>query len=459
MSDLHVVILAAGKGTRMKSALPKVLHRAGELSLIDHVLRNAEALQPATAVVVVGHQAEEIQRVLGKRPGLRFALQEPQLGTGHALLQAESHLRGARGTVVLLSGDVPLLRAATLRRLIEVHHARNAAASVLTAIVDNPHGYGRIVRDAGRLMAIVEEKDASTDERRIREINSGVYAFELEPLFAALNGLGANNAQGEYYLPDLIRIYRSRGLGVEAVVLDDAREILGVNSRRELADVSAILNQTRNEELMAAGVTILDPASTWIGPDVSIGPDTVLHPNVYLEGRTTIGARCTINASVRIVDSTVEDDTVINNFCVITESHIASGVQVGPFAHIRPQSRVERDARVGNFVELKKTTLGQGSKASHLTYLGDATIGANVNIGAGTITCNYDGVHKNPTIIEDNAFIGSDSQLIAPVRVGKGAYVAAGSSITDDVPEGALGIARGKQVNKPGWVEQNKKKD
>jgi len=458
MSDLHVVILAAGKGTRMKSALPKVLHRAGELSLIDHVLRNAETLQPSTAVVVVGHQSEEVQQALGKRPGLLFALQEPQLGTGHALLQAESHLRGARGTVVLLSGDVPLLRAATLRRLLEVHRARQAAATVLTAIVDNPHGYGRIVRDGEHLLAIVEQKDATAEQQRIREINSGVYAFDLEPLFGALNGLGANNAQGEYYLPDLIRIYRSRGLGVEAVVLDDAREILGVNSRRELADVGAILKQTRNEELMAAGVTIVDPASTWIGPDVSIGPDTVLHPNVYLEGKTTVGARCTINASVRIVDSTVEDDTVINNFCVITASHIASGVQVGPFAHIRPQSRIERDARVGNFVELKKTTLGPGSKASHLTYLGDATIGANVNIGAGTITCNYDGVSKNPTVIEDNAFIGSDSQLIAPVRVGKGAYVAAGSSITEDVPEGGLGIARGKQVNKPGWVEKKKKK-
>jgi bifunctional UDP-N-acetylglucosamine pyrophosphorylase/glucosamine-1-phosphate N-acetyltransferase len=457
MSDLHVVILAAGKGTRMKSAMAKVLHRAGELSLIDRVLRNAGALQPSTAVVVVGHQSEDVQQALGKRPGLRFALQEPQLGTGHALLQAESHLREAQGTVVLLSGDVPLLRAATLRRLIEVHHARHAAATVLTAKVDNPHGYGRIVRDGERLMAIVEEKDATADERRIREINSGVYAFDLEPLFGALKGLGASNAQGEYYLPDLIRIYRSRGLGVEAVVLDDAREILGVNSRRELADVSAILRQTRNEELMAAGVTIIDPASTWIGPDVSVGPDTVLHPNVYLEGTTTIGARCTINASVRIVDSTVEDDAVINNFCVITESHIAGGAQVGPFAHIRPQSRIERDARVGNFVELKKTTLGPGSKANHLAYLGDATIGANVNIGAGTITCNYDGVNKNPTFIEDNAFIGSDSQLIAPVRVGKGAYVAAGSSITEDVPAGALGIARGKQVNKPDWVDKKKK--
>jgi bifunctional UDP-N-acetylglucosamine pyrophosphorylase/glucosamine-1-phosphate N-acetyltransferase len=457
MSDLHVVILAAGKGTRMRSALPKVLHRAGELSLIDRVLRTAESLQPSTIVAVVGHQAEDVERAVGKRPGLRFALQEPQLGTGHALLQAEPYLRGARGTLVLLSGDVPLLRATTLRRLIEKHRARGAAATVLSAVVDDPHGYGRIVRDGESLAAIVEEKDATPDQRRIREINSGIYAFDLDPLFEALANVGADNAQREYYLPDLVRIYRTRGLVVDAVRLDDAREILGVNSRRELADVSVILKQDRNEELMAAGVTIVDPASTWIGPDVSVGPDTVLHPNVFLEGKTAIGSGCVVHACVRIADSRVEDGVVINNFCVITESYIATGAHVGPFAHLRPQSRVEREAKVGNFVELKKTTLGPGSKASHLTYLGDATIGAHVNVGAGTITCNYDGTHKHPTVIEDNAFIGSDSQLIAPVRVGRGAYVAAGSSITEDVPEGALGIARGRQVNKPGWVERKKK--
>ncbi len=457
MSDTHVVILAAGKGTRMKSALPKVLHHAAGLPLIEHVLRAADALSPKTTVVVVGHLANKVQYVLAKRLGLRFALQEPQLGTGHALLQAEPHLAGARGTLVLLSGDVPLLRPGTLRALVAAHEQRRAAATVLTARVDRPYGYGRIVRENGSIAAIVEEKDATPAERAIDEINSGIYAFDVAPLFDALRTIGSANAQGEYYLPDLVRIYRARSLGVETVSLEDSREILGVNSRRELADVTAILNTSRADELMAAGVTIIDPASTWIGPDVEIGSDTIIRPSVFLEGRTRIGSGCEIHSCVRIVDSTIDDSVVINNFCLILESHIRSGAKVGPFAHIRPQSDVGEEAHVGNFVELKKTTFGAGSKANHLAYLGDATIGENVNIGAGTITCNYDGKMKHPTIIEDGAFIGSDSQLVAPVRVGKGAYVAAGSSITEDVPAGALGIARGRQVNIEGWVEKNKK--
>jgi bifunctional UDP-N-acetylglucosamine pyrophosphorylase/glucosamine-1-phosphate N-acetyltransferase len=384
-------------------------------------------------------------------------LQEPQLGTGHALLQAESHLAGHSGTVVLLSGDVPLLRPSTLRTLVEAHTSRGAAATVLTARVDCPQGYGRIVRQEGRIAAIVEHKDATPAEREIDEINSGIYAFALEPLFTALRSIGAANAQGEYYLPDLVKIYRERGLVVETVSVADSREILGVNSRKELADVTAILNTRRNDELMASGVTLVDPASAWIGPDVVVGPDTVIHPNVYLEGRTHIGSNCEINAGVRIIDSTIDNGVIVNNFCVISGSHVRSGARIGPFAHIRPLSDVGEDAHVGNFTELKKTTLGKGSKANHLSYLGDATIGDKVNIGAGTITCNYDGVHKHPTVIEDGAFIGSDSQLVAPVRVGKGAYVAAGSSIVEDVPAGALGIARGKQVNKDGWVEKKKK--
>jgi bifunctional UDP-N-acetylglucosamine pyrophosphorylase/glucosamine-1-phosphate N-acetyltransferase len=456
MADIHLVILAAGKGTRMKSAESKVLHRAGGFRLIEHVLRAASTLDAKSTTVIVGHMADQVREVLGKRLGLGFALQEPQLGTGHALLQAERHLRGASGTVVLLSGDVPLLRPATLRALVATHERTGAAATVLTARVADPHGYGRIVRHDGAITAIVEHKDATPAEREIDEINSGIYAFALEPLFAALATIGSTNAQGEYYLPDLVRIYRERGLRVETVLLEDSREILGVNSRRELADVTAILKADKNDELMSAGVSIVDPASTWIGPDVVVGRDTVIHPNVYLEGSTRIGENCEINASVRIVDSIVDDGAVINNFCVIRESHIRAGAQIGPFAHIRPQSDVGEGAHVGNFTELKKTTLGKGSKANHLSYLGDATIGEKVNVGAGTITCNYDGTHKHPTVIEDGAFIGSDSQLVAPVRVGKGAYVAAGSSIVDDVPAGALGIARGKQVNKEGWVSKKK---
>jgi bifunctional UDP-N-acetylglucosamine pyrophosphorylase / glucosamine-1-phosphate N-acetyltransferase len=458
MTDLHVVILAAGKGTRMKSALPKVLHRANGLPLIEHVLRTAGSVEPTSVTLIVGHQAEIVQDALSKQLGLRFALQQPQLGTGHALLQAEPLLAGRRGTVVLLSGDVPLLRADTLRALLATHQERRAAATVLTAVLDDATGYGRIVRDnEGRITAIVEHKDATPEQRAIREMNSGIYAFDLEPLFPALKGIGAGNAQGEYYLPDLVKIYRERGLVVETVVATDPAEVFGVNSRRELADVAAILTRDRNDELMASGVTLIDPASAYIGPDVTIGADTTIYPNVILEGRTSIGANCVIHAGVRITDATIEDGVVVNNFCVICESKIASGAKVGPFAHIRPQSEVGPDAHVGNFVELKKTTLGRGSKANHLAYLGDATIGEKVNVGAGTITCNYDGKVKSPTIIEDGAFIGSDTQLIAPVRVGKGAYVAAGSSITEDVPADSLAIARGKQVNKEGWVSKKRK--
>ena len=458
MSTTHVVILAAGKGTRMKSAEPKVLHPAGGLPLIEHVLRAADSLRPATTVAVVGHLGDRVKAALGKRLGLRFALQQPQLGTGHALLQAEPHLAGASGTVVLLSGDVPLLRAGTLTALVEAHRGRGAAATVLTARIAGPHEYGRIVREDGRIAAIVEHKDATPEQRAIDEINSGIYAFALEPLFAALKSIGAANAQGEYYLPDLVGIYRAQGRTVETVLLDDSREILGVNSRRELADVTAILKTRRNDELMAAGVSIVDPASAWIGPDVVVGADTVIHPNVYLEGRTTIGTHCQIHAGVRIVDSTIDDGVIVNNYCVITESHVASGARIGPFAHIRPQSDVGAGAHVGNFTELKKTTLGKGSKANHLSYLGDAAIGENVNIGAGTITCNYDGTHKHPTVIEDGAFIGSDSQLIAPVTVHKDAYVGTGTTVREDVPSGALAVSAGKQRNIEGWVEKKRKK-
>ena len=456
MQDLHIVVLAAGKGTRMRSALPKVLHPAAGLPLIDHVLRAAASLSPSSIIVVVGHEAERLKEGLREHPGLSFAVQEPQLGTGHALLQAEPFLRGARGTVVLLSGDVPLLRASTLGALVRTHEERQAAATVLTAVVDAPAGYGRIVRDGQGIAAIVEHKDASAAEREIREINSGIYAFDAAPLFAALREIGSANAQGEYYLPDLVRIYRARGLRVDTVTVEDSREILGVNSRKELAEVGAILKANKNEALMAAGVTLVDPATAYIGPEVIVGPDTVIHPAVHLEGRTRVGSGCEIHSGVRIVNTTVDDDVVINDFCVILDSHISRGAKIGPFAHIRPLSDVGEGAHVGNFVELKKTTLGPGSKANHLAYLGDSTIGARVNVGAGVITCNYDGTLKHPTVIEDGAFIGSDSQLVAPVRVGKGAYVAAGSTITEEVPPGSLAIARGRQVTKENWTARRK---
>jgi bifunctional UDP-N-acetylglucosamine pyrophosphorylase/glucosamine-1-phosphate N-acetyltransferase len=440
----------------MKSRLPKVLHGLAGQPLIEHVLRTAEVISPSTVTLVIGHGAELVRSTMGTRPNMGFVVQEPQLGTAHALQQAEARLAGRQGTVVLLSGDVPLLTGATLRRLVEAHQGAGAAATVVTAVVERPYGYGRIVRTKGRIARIVEERDASPQVRQIREINGGIYAFDLAPLFDALRGIASQNAQGEYYLTDLIAIYRRRKLPVETLVVDNPQEIRGINSRTELAEVSRIVRQTKNEELMAAGVTIIDPATTYIDQDVEIGADTVIHPGVAIEGQSRIGAACEIHSHVRIVDSEVADKSVILNFCLIIGSRIAESASVGPFAHLRPQSVVGERAKIGNFVELKKTTMGAGSKANHLAYLGDATIGERVNVGAGTITCNYDGTKKYPTIIEDGAFIGSDTQLIAPVRVGKGAYVAAGSSITEDVPDGALGIARGRQTNVDGWVERRK---
>jgi bifunctional UDP-N-acetylglucosamine pyrophosphorylase / glucosamine-1-phosphate N-acetyltransferase len=458
MSEIHVAILAAGQGTRMKSALPKVLHEVAGQSLIGHVLRTARTARPASISLVVGHKADTVRAHLAEQPDLRFALQEPQLGTAHAVQQVEPLLAGQRGTLILLSGDVPLLSPKTVQKLVETHQAANAAATVASAIVEQPYGYGRIVRHEGRIARIVEERDASPEERKIREINSGIYAFNLETLFEALRGIASQNAQGEYYLTDLIAIYRRRKLPVETLIIDNPDEIRGINSRSELAEVSRIVRQSKNEELMAAGVTIVDPATTYIDQDVEVGADTVIQPGVVIEGHTRIGSACEIQAHVRICDSEIADRVTVNNFCLIVGARVADGVSVGPFAHLRPETVVGTGAKIGNFVELKKTTLGPGSKANHLAYLGDATIGANVNIGAGTITCNYDGENKHETVIEDGVFIGSDTQLIAPVRVGKGAYVAAGSSITNDVPAGSLGIARGRQSNIEGWAAKKKPK-
>ncbi len=456
MSDLHVVILAAGKGTRMKSELPKVLHPIAGQALIDRVLDTAQALQPSSVTLVVGHAAEKVRVHLAGRPGLSFAVQEPQLGTGHAVLQTAPLLRGRTGTMVLLSGDVPLLTTDSLRALVATHEDAAAAATVLTAKLERPYGYGRIVRTNGRITRIVEERDATPAQRVIKEINSGIYAFALEPLFEALGAISSENAQGEYYLPDLIGIYRRQKRGVATCTIAHAVEIRGINSRTELAEVSKMVRQQKNEELMAAGVTIIDPATTYIDSDVEIGSDTVIHPCVFIEQGTMIGAACEIHAGTRIVNSKVGDRVLIRNHSIIADATIADDAIVGPFAHLRPGATLGHRAHVGNFVELKKTTLGAGSKANHLAYLGDATIGDNVNVGAGTIICNYDGVAKHPTVIEDGAFVGSNATLVAPVTVGRGAYVAAGSAVTVDVPPGALGIGRGRQENKPGWVEGRK---
>ena len=441
----------------MKSALPKVLHQVAGKPMIEHVLTAARAVGPATITVIVGHRADAVRDRLSGTPGISFALQEPQLGTAHALQQAEPLLTGRTGTVLLLSGDVPLLSARTVAALLDTHQQAGAAATVVTAHVDRPYGYGRIVRARdGRLARIVEERDATPQERQIKEINAGIYAFDLAPLFDAVRSIASQNAQGEYYLTDLVAIYRRRKLTVETYAVEHPQEVRGINSRTELAEVSRLVRQKKNEELMGAGVTLIDPATTYIDPDVEIGADTVVHPGVIIEGQTRIGSMCEILGHVRITNSELGDRVKVDNFCVIVGAKVADAATVGPFAHLRPDTVVGQGAKVGNFVELKKTSLGPSSKVSHLSYLGDAEVGADVNVGAGTITCNYDGQTKHRTVIGDGAFIGSDTQLIAPVRVGEGAYVGAGSSITSDVPAGALAIARGRQVNLEGWAERRK---
>jgi bifunctional UDP-N-acetylglucosamine pyrophosphorylase/glucosamine-1-phosphate N-acetyltransferase len=356
----------------------------------------------------------------------------------------------------LLSGDVPLLRAATVRSLIAAHAEAQAAATVVTATVARPFGYGRIVRTGGRITRIVEERDASPTQRKITEINSGIYAFELGFLFSALDDIQPANAQGEFYLPDLIGIYRKRKRPVATWAVTDANEIRGINSRSELAEVTQMVRQQKNEELMAAGVTLIDPATTYIDTDVEVGADTVIHPFVILEGTTKVGAACEIHAGSRIVNSTIGSRVTIRNHTIVSDSTVDDGASLGPFAHLRPGTRVGEQAHVGNFVELKKTSLGSGAKANHLSYLGDAEVGAKTNVGAGTITCNYDGHQKHQTRIGAGAFVGSDSTLVAPITIGDGSYIAAGSTITEDVPAGALAIARGRQENKDGWVEKRK---
>src|SRR6186713_2112565 len=357
MSDLHVVILAAGKGTRMKSVRPKVLHNVAGRPMVDYAMAAAQSLLPRTTTVVVGHMKELLRQGLERYPGLSIVTQEPQLGTGNALLQTASVLEGETGVVLLLSGDVPLLKGHTVAALVHKHTESKVAATVLTAIVDQPYGYGRIVRTKGRISRIVEERDASPAQRKIREINSGIYVFSIGPLFDSLRGLATGNAQGEYYLTDLVSTYRRRRLGVETVVVDDPNEIRGINSRSELAEASRIVRQKKNEELMAAGVTIEDPATTYVDDDVVVGADTVIHPGVHLEGRTQIGQACEIHAGVRIVNSVLDDRVTVQNFCVIAGSRLASGVTVGPFVHIRPETQLRDSVHIGNFVELKKAIL------------------------------------------------------------------------------------------------------
>ena len=440
----------------MKSQLPKVMHNIVGLTIIERVVRTAAALQPASINLVVGHGADEVKRSLAKRPSLNFVTQEQQLGTGHALLQTRPLLEGKKGTVVLLSGDAPLLTVDSVKALLNAHQEASAAATVITAIFPRPFGYGRIVRTNGKISKIVEERDTTSAQKAITEINSGIYAFDLAPLFAALDTIGTANKQGEYYLPDLVAIYRKQKKAVATWTVERGDEIRGINSRTELAEVITMVRQQKNEELMAAGVTLIDPATTYVDADVVVGADTVIYPCVFLEGSTKIGAACEIHSGARIVNSTIGDRVCVRNHTVVTDSTVEAGAFLGPFAHIRPGSTVGEDAHVGNFVELKKTDLGKGAKANHLAYLGDSIIGEKTNIGAGTITCNYDGEKKHQTVIGTGVFVGSNSTLVAPVTLADGSYIAAGSAVTTDVPAGALAIGRSRQEIKEGWVARKK---
>ncbi len=462
---VSAVILAAGLGKRMRSRRIKLLHVIGGAPMVRHVARAAAELKPVVLAAVVGNQAEDVTAALSsdarlRQAGLTFVTQARQLGTGHAVMQAEPLLRRAgrnAGELLILSGDVPLIRPSTLRALLKRHRSSDAAATVLTTIVQDPTGYGRVVRGANReLLSIVEERDATPAQKKIREINCGLYCASSDALFPALKRTGRSNAQGEHYLPDIFPILRRKGLRVEAYEHSDAEEVLGVNDRSELARAGKVLYMRRAEDLMESGVTIVDPACTYVDPEVEVGRDSVIHPMARLEGRTRIGTGCVIGASVHIVDSVLGDQVIVRDLCVMTDAVIGDAVVIGPFAHLRPGTVLEKGVHIGNFVEVKKSRLGKGSKANHLTYLGDAEIGERCNIGAGTITCNYDGVMKHPTILEDGVFIGSDTQLVAPVRVRRGAYVGAGSTITKDVPEDSLALSRAPQRVVKDWAKHRR---
>jgi bifunctional UDP-N-acetylglucosamine pyrophosphorylase/glucosamine-1-phosphate N-acetyltransferase len=459
MTDVEVIILAAGLGTRMKSATIKILHRAAGRPIIDYVLDLAAEICDEPPVMVIGHQREAVQKQIGDRA--RYAVQEQQLGTGHAVMQAMSLLGResvAGKRVLILSGDVPLTRPETLRRLIAEHEKSNNALTLLTMKLDDPAMYGRVIRDNNdAVMRIVEAKDASDDEKKIAEVNAGIYVFDGERLFENLSNLSTDNAQGEYYLTDLLGMLRNAGHRVGAVIVDDPIEAHGVNSRSDLAIVETAIQRRVVAKLMRDGVTFRNPDTVVIDSTVSIGADTVVYPFVTLEGTTKIGEGCVVEPGVHLMNVTVGDDVYLKTGTVAEDAIIEDEASVGPYAHLRPGSQLGRHVKIGNFVETKKAVFGEGAKASHLSYIGDAEVGANVNIGAGTITCNYDGVRKHKTVIEDGAFIGSDSQLVAPVRIGKGAYVGAGSTITKDVPAEALALSRTPQKTIEGWAERKKK--
>jgi bifunctional UDP-N-acetylglucosamine pyrophosphorylase/glucosamine-1-phosphate N-acetyltransferase len=437
--------MAAGLGTRMKSNRAKVLHQLDGRTLISHVCQTALGLEPRRVYVVVGHQAEEVQSAVEKEfpsqiDRIVFVRQREQRGTGDAVIAAESSLRGKDGTVMILSGDVPLVKAATLAKLIEAHDRQSTACTLMSVRLENPTGYGRVLKtDRGEFVKIVEQKDASDEERQIREINVGIYCFDNAKLFGGLKNIEPNNSQSEYYLTDVPAILKSQGDKIAVYQHNDAREVSGINTRAELAEFENLLRRNTIRRLMLeCGVTFIDPSHTYISAAAQIGRDTVIHPDVHIEGNSVIGEACEIHQGSRIVNSRIGNRVTIKDHCLVLDSEIADDCAVGPFAHLRMNARMEERAVVGNFVEVKKSHIGRGTKSMHLTYLGDATIGEETNIGAGTVTCNYDGKNKHPTVIEDHVRIGSDTMLVAPVRVGSGAVTGAGSVVTEDVPPNTL---------------------
>ena len=454
--DLAVVVLAAGKGTRLKSSLAKVLHRAGGRTLVEQIVRACEPLKARETVVVVGHQAEQVASVV-EPFGATTVVQQPQNGTGHAMQVARRTLGRVKFALVL-PGDAPLVRTEALKALIATHRNGLAAATILSAVVADPSGYGRIVRKAETsVSAIVEESQLSDEQRDINEINSAIYCFTLEKLWPALAEVKPNNKHRELYLTDAIAAMSGKGETVLAEVAADPREVLGCNTRADLAEVDRIFREWKRNALMDAGVTIQLPETVLIDPEVTAGEDTLIEAGVQLLGKTRLGARSSVRTGSVLLDSVLGDDVTVEPHCVVVESRLEDGVTIGPFARLRTGTHVKSGGRIGNFVETKKAVIGEGAKVPHLTYLGDAKVGAKTNIGAGTITCNYDGFQKHPTTIGKGVFVGSDAVLVAPVRIGDHAFVAAGSTITENVPDDSLGIGRGRQVNKRGWASRKRR--
>jgi bifunctional UDP-N-acetylglucosamine pyrophosphorylase / glucosamine-1-phosphate N-acetyltransferase len=452
MTKITAVVLAAGMGTRMKSGVVKVMHPLAGVPMIAWPVAAAFEAGVGRCVLVVGHQGETVRAYFEKQPEqVAFAVQSEQLGTGHAVACAMPEL-GSASTVLILCGDTPLLSAATLRDMLQRHQESGATVTVLTAHFENPFGYGRIVKgNDGSVKAITEEKDATPELRQIREVNAGVYCVDRAFLESALAKLDSNNAQGEYYLTDVVRQAAAQGLKCLSYTVADAEEITGVNDRVQLAEVGRVLRGRINRELMLSGVTMIDPQAVYIDRGVRIGRDSVIYPGATIQGESVIGERCTIGQGALIDSCRIGDGVVVKAGSVMEDSVVREEAAIGPMAHLRPGSELSAHVKIGNFVETKKVLIGEGSKASHLTYLGDATIGKNVNVGCGTITCNYDGVRKHKTVIEDDVFVGSDVQFVAPVTVGRNSLIAAGTTVTVDVPPDSLAIARSPQVNKEGW--------